>query len=84
MNDYMPIVVDRKSSQEERQIALRQIYQQVLERQPYEYERTAIAKLEKTFSKGSWECVILLVNLLYLKSISTVFMKIVLTTSLWS
>lgn len=44
-----PIVVSRKSTQEERQAALYQIYRQVLERQPYCYERTMLAKAEKDF-----------------------------------
>lgn len=44
-----PITVSRKSSLEERQAALRQIYRQVLERQPYEHEHQILAKLEKDF-----------------------------------
>jgi len=44
-----PISVNRHSSPEERQAALRQIYQQVLERQPYFYEREILAKAEKDF-----------------------------------
>ncbi len=52
MNDYFRVTIDRKSSEEDRQVALRQIYQQVLERQPYEYERTVLAKSEKDFLKG--------------------------------
>jgi phycoerythrin-associated linker protein len=47
-----PITIDRKSSKEDREIALRQIYNQVLERQPYEFERLLIAKQEKDFLKG--------------------------------
>jgi hypothetical protein len=41
--------VSRRSTQEERQIALYQIYQQVLERQPLAYERMQLAKAEKDF-----------------------------------
>lgn len=52
MNDNQPVTIDRNSSNEERQIGLRQIYQQVLERQPYEFERLALAKHEKAFLKG--------------------------------
>lgn len=47
--DFQPITVSRKSSQEERQAALYQIYRQVLERQPYSFERKLLAKLEKDF-----------------------------------
>ena len=52
MNTYSPITVDRQSTEEERQKALRQIYFQVLERQPYEFERRLITKIEKDFLKG--------------------------------
>lgn len=41
--------LDRHATAEQRQIALRQIYQQVLERQPYAHERKALARLEKDF-----------------------------------
>ena len=41
--------LDRHATLEQRQIALRQIYQQVLERQPYAHEQKALAKLEKDF-----------------------------------
>ena len=44
-----PMTVSRKSSLEERQAALYQIYQQVLERQPYHFERQRLAKAEKEF-----------------------------------
>jgi phycoerythrin-associated linker protein len=44
-----PVTVSRRSSQEERQFALNQIYQQVLERQPYIHEKKALAKLERDF-----------------------------------
>jgi hypothetical protein len=46
---YQPITVNRKSSLEERQSALQQIYYQTLERQPYDYERESLAKAEKDF-----------------------------------
>lgn len=52
MDTHTPITIDRKSTEIDRQTALRQIYAQVLERQPYEYERKEIAKLEKDFLKG--------------------------------
>jgi len=52
MNAYAPVTIDRKSAETERQNALNQIYTQVLERQPYEFERKEIAKLEKDFLKG--------------------------------
>lgn len=41
--------VSRTSTQEERQVALYQIYQQVLERQPLAHERKELAKAEKDF-----------------------------------
>ncbi|MDJ1183735.1 phycobilisome rod-core linker polypeptide [Roseofilum casamattae] len=44
-----PITVSRKSPLEERQQALTAIYYQVLERQPYEYERDLLAKAERSF-----------------------------------
>jgi len=46
------VTVDRRATESERQAALGQIYHQILERQPYEFERKAIAKLEKDFLKG--------------------------------
>jgi hypothetical protein len=52
MNAHTPITIDRKSTDADRQTALHQIYAQVLERQPYEYERKEIAKIEKDFLKG--------------------------------
>ncbi|OLP19326.1 phycobilisome linker polypeptide [Leptolyngbya sp. 'hensonii'] len=51
MNNLTPVTVNRRSSQEERQFALTQIYRQVLERQPYESERQMMAQLEKDFLK---------------------------------
>jgi len=52
MNAYAPVTIDRKSAETERQNALKQIYTQILERQPYEFERKEIAKIEKDFLKG--------------------------------
>ncbi len=52
MDTYTPITIDRKATEAERQAGLHQIYAQVLERQPYEYERKEIAKHEKDFLKG--------------------------------
>ncbi|MBD2314898.1 phycobilisome rod-core linker polypeptide [Desertifilum sp. FACHB-1129] len=46
-----PITVSRRSTLEERQNALRQIYTQVLERQPYAYERKILQKAEQDFLK---------------------------------
>lgn len=51
MRSPEPIVVSRHSSQAERQFALTQIYLQVLERQPYAYERRSLAQAEKDFLK---------------------------------
>jgi len=47
--NFHPTIVSRQSSELERQTALYQIYQQVLERQPYDYERKILAKPEKDF-----------------------------------
>ena len=44
--------VSRESAREERQNALYQIYAQVLERQPYAYERKVLAQAEKDFLKN--------------------------------
>lgn len=49
MDSVKPITVSRHSTAEERQAALYQIYQQILERQPYDYERRQIAKAERDF-----------------------------------
>jgi len=49
MTVFQPIVVNRYSTPEERQTALRQIYFQVLERQPYAYEHKHLARAEKDF-----------------------------------
>lgn len=51
MNTAQPITVSRRSSLEERQFALTQIYFQVLGRQPYVYERRILASAEKDFLK---------------------------------
>lgn len=47
--NFTPITVSRRSTVEERQSALFQIYRQVLERQPYQAERKILASLEKDF-----------------------------------
>ncbi len=52
MEPNQPITLNRKSSVEERQSALQQIYAQVLERQPYDFERKLLAKQEKDFLSG--------------------------------
>jgi|JFJP01.1.fsa_nt_gi hypothetical protein len=52
MDTHTAVTVDRNSTEAERLTALHQIYAQVLERQPYDYERKAIAKIEKDFLKG--------------------------------
>ncbi len=49
MDHVKPITVNRHSSCEERQNALYQIYQQILERQPYGYERRLLVRAEKDF-----------------------------------
>jgi hypothetical protein len=49
MNAHQPVVVNRYSTPAERQAALRQIYAQVLERQPYAYEHQQLTKAEKEF-----------------------------------
>ena len=51
MNEMKPFKVSRRSSLEERQQALYQIYRQVLGRQPYAFERRILAKAEKDFLK---------------------------------
>jgi hypothetical protein len=52
MDNFTPITVGPKSTLDDRKFALTQIYQQVLERQPYKAERKAIATLEKDFLSG--------------------------------
>jgi phycoerythrin-associated linker protein len=49
MEKFIPITVSRRSSVEERQAALFHLYNQVLERQPYSYERKLLAQAEKDF-----------------------------------
>lgn len=49
MDRIQPVIVSRRSSLEERQSALYQIYRQVLERQPYSFERKTLARAEKDF-----------------------------------
>lgn len=49
MNYCQVITVNRRSSTNERQDALYQIYLQVLERQPYKFERKNLAGIEKDF-----------------------------------
>lgn len=51
MDKFQPITVNRYSSVEERRAALYHIYNQVLERQPYSYERKILEKAEKNFLK---------------------------------
>lgn len=47
-----PFTIGNKASVADRQSAIRQIYQQILERQPYESERAKLADLEKAFIAG--------------------------------
>lgn len=49
MENVIPVTVSRHSPIEERQSALHQIYQQVLERQPYCFEKRSLARAEKDF-----------------------------------
>jgi phycoerythrin-associated linker protein len=49
MTTFEPITVSRNSSREEREAALPCIYRQILERQPYVFERKILAKPEKDF-----------------------------------
>ena len=51
MHDFEPVTVSRRSTVEERQLALKHIYRQVLERIPFESERDSLAPLEKDFLK---------------------------------
>ncbi len=46
------ITVSRQSPEEERQVALHQIYTQILERQPYGFERRQLAKIEAEFMRN--------------------------------
>jgi hypothetical protein len=52
MNDARIVTLEKNSTAEERQVALRQIYAQVLERQPYESEREMMSGHEKSFLSG--------------------------------
>ncbi|MEB3232782.1 MAG: phycobilisome rod-core linker polypeptide [Leptolyngbyaceae bacterium] len=52
MERFNPVVLDRHSSKQEREYALWQIYAQVLERQPYEFERKNLFQMEKNFLQG--------------------------------
>lgn len=51
MDHVHPVTVSRHSTLEERQLALHKIYQQVLGRQPYSFERRVLAQAEKDFLK---------------------------------
>lgn len=52
MNNSTPTTVNRHSTQEERETALRHIYHQILERQPYYSERVHLSNLEQDFLKN--------------------------------
>ena len=52
MQTIEPVITSNKASKEEREFVLSAIYNQVLERQPYESERNNLARLEKEFLKG--------------------------------
>ncbi|MBK4729683.1 phycobilisome rod-core linker polypeptide [Oxynema sp. CENA135] len=52
MTLHQPVTMTAKTSTEERSLILKQIYEQVLERQPYASERRELAALEKPFVKG--------------------------------
>jgi phycoerythrin-associated linker protein len=52
MNHSNAITINRNSSAQQRQFALTQIYRQVLERQPYVFERQQLAAIEKDFLSG--------------------------------
>lgn len=47
-----PVTTGHKASAEEREVVLTAIYNQVLERKPFESERSHLADLEKAFLKG--------------------------------
>lgn len=51
MNEFKPITVNRRSSLEERKLALHYIYRQVLDRQPYDFERQLLKEAENDFLK---------------------------------
>ncbi len=46
------ITIDRHSTKEQREVALKAIYHQILERQPYDSEHHLLAKIEKEFLNG--------------------------------
>ncbi|MFN5856977.1 MAG: phycobilisome rod-core linker polypeptide [Pseudanabaenaceae cyanobacterium] len=46
------ITIDRHSTREQREAALKAIYHQILERQPYDSEHHLLAKIEKEFLNG--------------------------------
>jgi phycoerythrin-associated linker protein len=52
MNHSSIITVNRNSSAQQREFALTLIYRQVLERQPYMFERQQLAAIEKDFLSG--------------------------------
>lgn len=52
MTLYEPVTTNHQASAEEREIILKQIYQQVLERQPYQSERRQLTDLETQFVRG--------------------------------
>ncbi len=52
MHNDTPITLTRYSTQDERESALRRIYHQVLERQPYYSERVRLSTLERDFLKN--------------------------------
>ncbi|CAD5949322.1 phycobilisome rod-core linker polypeptide [Planktothrix agardhii] len=52
MSLTQPVTTRHDASPEEREFVLKQIYQQVIERQLYEFEHKQLADLEKDFIKG--------------------------------
>lgn len=52
MTLYEHVTTNHQASAEEREVILRRIYQQVLERQPYQSERRQLADLETQFVRG--------------------------------
>ncbi|MBW4470575.1 MAG: phycobilisome rod-core linker polypeptide [Stenomitos rutilans HA7619-LM2] len=85
MHDFTSVTVSRRSSLEERQFALTQLYRQVLERQPYESERQTIAPLEKDFLKDKigvrrflkhFACTDIYLNQFYYKLSNVKFMEV--------
>lgn len=65
------ITTHHKASVQERELILRQIYSQVLERQPYRFERRQLAELENNFLKGKIGIRHFLKNL----AVSSVYLK---------